>query len=106
METTQLHDRITALEQTLERLTTQQEKIVSIIATVDTSREAELLQRLEAAEEKIAALTAASSSNTTRKTIPTGVTTMLAKFVGASRHENGRDAGLVAVMSPGLKPFY
>jgi hypothetical protein len=66
-----------ALEQAAARIAEQQ-SVGPIVATVDTEREAELERRLEEAEARIAELTAAASP-AGRKTLPSGMASMLAK---------------------------
>ena len=77
-----------ALEQAASRLAERQvalsaeaeEHVGRIVATVETAREAELERRLVEADAKIAELTAsAASSAQGRKTLPSGMATMLAK---------------------------
>ena len=51
-----------------------------IVATVETAREADLERRLVEAEAKITELTASAAQQSTgRKTLPTGMASMLAK---------------------------
>jgi len=70
-----------ALEHTIERIAATHENAGRIVATVESVREEELMQRLEAAEAKIASLLAAASAHSAagRKTLSAGTTTMLAK---------------------------
>jgi len=93
MELTETVGRLAAaaerLEQAMERMTERQvtlaaeaqESVGRIVATVESAREEELTQRLEAAEAKITSLLAAASATATagRKTLSAGTTTMLAK---------------------------
>ena len=75
-----------ALEQTAARIAEQhtalaaeaQESVGRIVATVESAREAELERRLEEAEARIAELTAAAAT-AGRKTLPSGMASMLAK---------------------------
>ena len=77
-----------ALEQAASRFVERQvalaaeaeEHVGRIVATVETAREVELERRLMAAEAKIAELTASAAQQPTgRKTLPTGMASMLAK---------------------------
>ena len=80
-----------ALENALDRMSEWQgnvdaeavERVEKIVATVDSSREADLLQRLEAAEASLAELRAsaarAGAATPVRKTLPANMATMLAK---------------------------
>jgi hypothetical protein len=90
-ETMQRLDAVAAaLEQTAARIAEQQvalaaeaqESVGRIVATVDhpeeSAREAELERRLEEAEARIAELTAAAAP-AGRKTLPSGMASMLAK---------------------------
>ena len=57
-----------------------EEHVGRIVATVESAREAELERRLVEAEAKIAELTASAAPQSQgRKTLPTGMATMLAK---------------------------
>lgn len=78
------------LEQAVERLQQRQSafaedaeaSIGKIVATVESRREVELEQRLAAAEAKVAELqarAAAPEEDRVRKTLPAGMTTLLAK---------------------------
>src|SRR6185437_5363028 len=76
------------LEQAVERLAQRQsdseESIGRIVATVEARREAELEEKLAAAEAEIAELRAAAASVSStvthgRKTLPAGMATLLAK---------------------------
>jgi paraquat-inducible protein B len=75
-----------ALEQTAARIAEQhtalaaeaQESVGRIVATVESAREAELERRLEEAEARIAELTAVAAP-AGRKTLPSGMASMLAK---------------------------
>lgn len=95
-ELTQMVERLNAaaalLEQAAERLSERQStfaldaeaSIGRIVATVEARREAELEEKLAAAERKIAELEAADASVTStvtngRKTLPATMTTLLAK---------------------------
>ncbi len=77
-----------ALEQAASRLAERQvalaaeaeEHVGRIVATVETAREAELERRLAESEAKIAELTASAAPQSQgRKTLPSGMATMLAK---------------------------
>jgi len=77
-----------ALEQAASRLEDRQgtlsaeaeERVGRIVATVETAREAELERRLAEAEATIAQLTASAAPQSHgRKTLPSGMATMLAK---------------------------
>lgn len=95
-ELTEMVERLTAaaslLEQAAERLSERQSNfsidaeasIGRIVATVEARREAELEEKLAAAERKIAELQAAADSvpstvTNGRKTLPATMTTLLAK---------------------------
>ena len=95
-ELTEMVERLTAaaslLEQAAERLSERQSNfsidaeasIGRIVATVEARREAELEEKLAAAERKIAELQAATASvpqtvTNGRKTLPATMTTLLAK---------------------------
>jgi hypothetical protein len=96
-----------ALEQTAARIAEQhtalaaeaQESVGRIVATVESAREAELERRLEEAEARIAELTAAAAP-AGRKTLPSGMASMLAKqgvalqSVGDSMEAGAIDAAL------------
>lgn len=79
----------TALEQAASRLEERQVALAAeaeqhvgrIVATVETAREAELERRLADAEARIAELTASAAAPHAqgRKTLPSGMATMLAK---------------------------
>jgi hypothetical protein len=57
-----------------------EESVGRIVATVETAREAELERRLAEAEARIVELTASAAPQSAgRKTLPTGMATMLAK---------------------------
>jgi hypothetical protein len=103
-----------ALEQAATRLTERQvalaaeaeEHVGRIVATVETAREAELERRLAEAEEKIAELTASAAPQVHgRKTLPSGMATMLAKqgvtlelgASGASIEAGALDAALTSL---------
>ena len=95
MEATERLEAIaSALEQAASRLEERQvalaaeaeEHVGRIVATVETAREAELERRLAEAEAKIAELTASAAPQALdapqtqgRKTLPSGMATMLAK---------------------------
>ncbi len=89
MEATERLEAVaTALEQAASRLAERQvalaaeaeEHVGRIVATVETAREAELERRLAEAEAKIAELTASAAPQAQgRKTLPSGMATMLAK---------------------------
>lgn len=76
-----------------------------IVATVESQREAELERKLAEAETKIAELTAAAagiaaSQQTARKTLPSGMATMLAKQgVAVESMEAGALDGALASLS-------
>lgn len=87
-------DRLAAaaglLEQAVERLVQRQSALVEdaeatigrVVATVESRREAELEEKLAAAESKIAELQAQSTASSVavgRKTLPTAMTNLLAK---------------------------
>jgi paraquat-inducible protein B len=96
-----------ALEQIAARIAEQhtalaaeaQESVGRIVATVESAREAELERRLEEAEARIAELTAAAAP-AGRKTLPSGMASMLAKqgvalqSVGDSMEAGAIDAAL------------
>jgi hypothetical protein len=90
-----------ALEQTAARMAEQQ-SVGPIVATVDSEREAELERRLEEAEARIAELTAAAAP-AGRKTLPSGMTAMLAKqgvalqSVGESMEAGALDGALASL---------
>lgn len=89
MEATERLEAVaTALEQAASQLAERQvalaaeaeEHVGRIVATVETAREAELERRLVEAEAMIAELTAAAAPHAQgRKTLPSGMATMLAK---------------------------
>ena len=95
------------LEQAVERLAQRQsdseESIGRIVATVEARREAELEEKLAAAEAEIAELRAAASvSNTVtngRKTLPVAMATLLAKqgVTVDSMEAGALDAALVSL---------
>lgn len=83
-----LMEAASALERTVARMAEQQvalaaeaeSQVSRIVATVETQRETELERKLAEAEAKIAELVASASAQSTgRKTLPTSMTTMLAK---------------------------
>jgi hypothetical protein len=87
METVQRLEAVAVtLEQTATRIAEQQvalaaeaqESVGRIIATVDSAREVELERRLEEAEARIVELTA-TAAPVGRKTLPSGMASMLAK---------------------------
>jgi len=98
---------VAALEQIAARIAEQhtalaaeaQESVGRIVATVESAREAELERRLEEAEARIAELTAAAAP-AGRKTLPSGMASMLAKqgvalqSVGDSMEAGAIDAAL------------
>ena len=98
---------VAALEQIAARIAEQhtalaaeaQESVGRIVATVESAREAELERRLEEAEARIAELTAAAAP-AGRKTLPSGMASMLAKqgvalqSVGDSMEAGPIDAAL------------
>ncbi len=106
-------DRLAAaaslLEQAVERLAQRQSafaedaeaSIGRIVATVEARREAELEQKLAAAELKIAELQARGSTGVTvgRKTLPTAMTNLLAKqgVTVDSLEAGSLDAALVSL---------
>ena len=106
-----------ALEQAASRLVERQVALAAeaeqhvgrIVATVETAREAELERRLVEAEAKIAELTASAAPQSTgRKTLPTGMTSMLAKQgvmleLGASGSSVEAGALDVALSSLGIE---
>ena len=73
------------LEQAMERLTERQQHAEATIGRISATVESALEERLAAAEAKIAELTAAATATVpaqvtnTRKTLPAGMATMLAK---------------------------
>ena len=73
------------LEQAMERLNERQQNAEATIGRISATVESALEERLAAAETRIAELTAAANTTApstvtnTRKTLPTGMTTMLAK---------------------------
>jgi len=67
-----------ALEAAAAKLAEQQQSVGPIVAAVESEREAELERRLEEAEARIAELTAAAAT-AGRKTLPSGMASMLAK---------------------------
>jgi hypothetical protein len=89
MEATERLEAVAAaLEEAASRLNERQvalaaeaeEHVGRIVATVESAREAELERRLAEAETRIAQLTAAAATPAQgRKTLPTSMTTMLAK---------------------------
>jgi hypothetical protein len=89
MEATERLEAVAAaLEDAASRLNERQvalaaeaeEHVGRIVATVESAREAELERRLAEAETRIAQLTAAAATPAQgRKTLPTSMTTMLAK---------------------------
>ncbi len=95
------------LEQAVERLAQRQsdseESIGRIVATVEARREADLEEKLAAAEAEIAELRAAASvSNTVtngRKTLPVAMTNLLAKqgVTVDSMEATALDAALVSL---------
>lgn len=83
-----LMEAAAALERTVARMAEQQvalaaeaeSQVTRIVATVESEREAELERKLAAAEAKIAELVASAAAQPVgRKTVPTAITTMLAK---------------------------
>ena len=106
-----------ALEQAASRLVERQVALAAeaeqhvgrIVATVETAREAELERRLVEAEAKIAELTASAAPQSTgRKTLPTGMASMLAKQgvmleLGASGSSVEAGALDVALSSLGIE---
>jgi hypothetical protein len=95
------------LEQAVERLAQRQsdseESIGRIVATVEARREAELEEKLAAAEAEIAELRAAASVSSTvtngRKTLPAAMTNLLAKqgVTVDSMEAGALDAALVSL---------
>ncbi len=95
------------LEQAVQRLAQRQsdseESIGRIVATVEARREAELEEKLAAAEAEIAELRAAASVSTTvtngRKTLPAAMTNLLAKqgVTVDSMEAGALDAALVSL---------
>ena len=78
METAERLQAVTvALEAAAAKLAEQQ-SVGPIVAAVESEREAELERRLEEAEARIAELTAAAAT-AGRKTLPSGMASMLAK---------------------------
>jgi len=79
METAERLQAVTvALEAAAAKLAEQQQNVGPIVAAVESEREAELERRLEEAEARIAELTAAAAT-AGRKTLPSGMASMLAK---------------------------
>jgi len=79
METAERLQAVTvALEAAAAKLAEQQQSVGPIVAAVESEREAELERRLEEAEARIAELTAAAAT-AGRKTLPSGMASMLAK---------------------------
>jgi len=99
-----------ALEQTATRIAEQQSRLEAaqqqsvgpIVATVESEREAELERRLAEAEARIAELTAAAAA-AGRKTLPSGMASMLAKqgvalqSVGESMEAGALDGALASL---------
>jgi hypothetical protein len=98
-----------ALEQTLARTVAHigaaNENAGRIVATVESSREEELLRRLEEAEARIATLVTLSATHSAagRKTLSTGTTSMLAKsgisleHTGVAMEASAVDAALTSL---------
>jgi hypothetical protein len=69
-------------------------------ATVETAREAELERKLADAEARLAELAASAATTTSRKTLPAGMSTMLAKSgVVVDSMEAGALDGALATLS-------
>lgn len=93
------------LEQAVERLAQRQseseDSIGRIVATVEARREAELEEKLAAAEAEIAELRASATSSVTngRKTLPVGMVNLLAKqgVTVDSMEAGSLDAALVSL---------
>jgi len=100
---TETAERLEAVAASLEaaaaRLAEQHDIVGRMTATVEPTREAELERRLAEAETKIAELSA-SASQTTRKTLPASMATMLAKQgVTVESMEAGAVDGALAGLS-------
>ena len=96
METAERLQAVTvALEAAAAKLAEQQQSVGPIVAAVESEREAELERRLEEAEARIAELTAAAAT-AGRKTLPSGMASMLAKqgVTVESMEAGGIDAAL------------
>jgi len=79
METAERLQAVTvALEAAAAKIAEQQQSVGPIVATVESEREAELERQLAEAEARIAELTAAAAPGG-RKTLPSGMASMLAK---------------------------
>ena len=104
-----LMEAASALERTVSRMAEQQvalaaeaeSQVSRIVATVETQREAELERKLAEAEAKIAELVASAGAQPAgRKTLPTSMTTMLAKQgVVVDSVEGGAIDGALASLS-------
>ena len=92
---TRLAAAVEAIEQAIPRITAS-DAIGPIVATVESPRESELAQRLEAAEKTIAELRASASSSTTggRRTLPVS---LAARHDGASAEPGAIDAALTSL---------
>lgn len=87
---------VEAIEQAVPRITASGEAIGPIVATVESSREIELAQRLTDAEKTIAELraSATASTNTGRRTLPVS---LAARHDGAPSESGAIDAALTSL---------
>lgn len=95
----QLTARLNAAVELLERAVPHisavaSETIGPIVATIETSRESELSQRLAEAEKTLAELRASATSHEGRKTLPVS---LLAKHDGSAVDTNALDAALISL---------
>jgi len=86
---------VETIEQAVPRIAAAaSEAIGPIVATVESSREAELAQRLEAAEKTIAELRASANTSTGRRTLPVS---LAARHDGQTAEPGALDAALTSL---------
>lgn len=85
---------VEAIEQAVPRIAASGEAIGPIVATIESSREADLAERLEAAEKTIAELRAAANTSTGRRTVPVS---LAARHDGAAADAGAIDAALTSL---------
>jgi hypothetical protein len=91
---TRLAIAVEAIEQAIPRIAASSEAIGPIVATVESPRESDLAQRLEAAEKTIAELRASASTNGGRRTLPVS---LAARHDGAPVESSAIDAALTSL---------